>query len=276
MSRSHPGWFWPTVRTIVPSGLRPSRYLTRLVQERTGLRIRKGPFAGMNYGERAICSAYIPKLLGIYERELNQEVELACARRCQRIINIGAGEGYYAVGLALRNPAAQVIAFETEAAGRTALRELCCLNGVERRVEIVGRCDRPSLATALTGGLSNLIICDAEGGELDLLAPRSIPELSSAAVLVEVHEFAIPGTADALVGRFQLTHQIRRIWQEPRVPSDFPFEDWYTRLLPERFITWAVSEWRPERMSWLWMLPQNPAAAPRGAESSSRAGECHG
>jgi hypothetical protein len=28
-----------------------------------------------------------------------------------------------------------------------------------------------------------------------------------------------------------------------------------TGLLPRSYLNWAVSEWRPTRMSWLWMRP---------------------
>ena len=30
-----------------------------------------------------------------------------------------------------------------------------------------------------------------------------------------------------------------------------------TMALPVSYLDWAVSEWRPERMSWLWMTPKS-------------------
>jgi hypothetical protein len=27
-------------------------------------------------------------------------------------------------------------------------------------------------------------------------------------------------------------------------------------VFPARYVDWAVSEWRPVRMSWLWMKPK--------------------
>ena len=64
---------------------------------------------------------HIPKLLGVYERELNPYIEQACALNFPLIVDVGAAEGYYAVGMALRNPSARVIAFEMDARAREAL-----------------------------------------------------------------------------------------------------------------------------------------------------------
>ena len=102
------------IRRIVPERYRPIGYLTHLVRQRTDCKVRLGPFAGMRYVSNSIGGAYLPKLLGIYERELTQVMEAACARQPRLIVDIGAAEGYYAVGLALRNPQATVIAFEAE------------------------------------------------------------------------------------------------------------------------------------------------------------------
>jgi hypothetical protein len=102
------------IRTVVPARLKPSGYLENLVRNRTRGRVHSGPFAGMRWISSAPDCAriHIPKLLGIYERELNPYIDQACALNFSRIVDVGAAEGYYAVGMALRNPHARVIAFE--------------------------------------------------------------------------------------------------------------------------------------------------------------------
>ena len=78
------------------------------------LTVRNGPFRGMRYPERAsVGSALVPKLLGSYERELQPVLEDILAREHSEIVDIGCAEGYYAVGLALRLPAARVFAYDT-------------------------------------------------------------------------------------------------------------------------------------------------------------------
>lgn len=265
-----------TLRRVASAVRRvPLRYVNALVAERTGLRVQAGPFAGMRYVDRAVGSALTPKLLGTYERELGPCIERALALAFPLVVDIGAAEGYYAVGVARRSPQARVVAFEMLEAGRRALRELAALNQVpcveatcvssractvepvpQGAVELHAGCDLQHLRAVLTGADRALVICDVEGYEDTLLVPSEVPELARATLLVELHEFCRPGISERLRERFASTHEVKRIWQEPRSRSDFVFESWLTKLLPGFYRDWAVSEWRPERMSWLWMEPR--------------------
>src|SRR5947209_6694984 len=112
------------IRKIIPARFRPIGYLERLVSTHTNGCVNDGPFAGTRYIHGAVGSAYVPKLLGIYERELNARIEHACALKFPLIVDIGAAEGYYAIGLARRNPQARVLAFEMEAKGQSALKHM--------------------------------------------------------------------------------------------------------------------------------------------------------
>jgi len=211
----------------------------------------------MRYVDNSIGSAYLPKLLGIYERELAPRVEEACARRPALIVDIGAAEGYYAIGLARRNPQAAVVAFEMEEAGRGALVEMARLNEVAGRVRICGKCEPDDLQTALAQAVSPLVICDVEGYEGKLLNPLEVPALRGAFILAEMHDFLLPGISEELQKRFAMTHKVNPIWQADRSLADFPYQTLGTTLLPKSYLHWAVSEWRPVRMSWLWMEPND-------------------
>lgn len=210
----------------------------------------------MYYGKVSVGSVYIPKLLGTYEREIAGVVEKICARQPELIVDVGAAEGYYAIGLARRNPKANVIGFEMDEAGRRAMGEMATLNGIGGRLDIRGACDRIALAGALADATDSVVICDAEGAEDEVLDPVTVPALAGASILVEVHDFIVPGIADRLRSRFAPTHRIEEIGQVPRSSRDFPWQTFVTRVLGESTITWAVNEWRPATMSWLWMEPK--------------------
>ncbi len=244
-----------TIRKIFPERYRPIGYLTSLAQGRTQCRIRSGPFTGMRYGLMAVGSAYIPKLLGIYERELAPLIELVCSQMPECIIDIGAAEGYYAVGLAMRNTSARVIAFEAEEQGRASLLRTAELNEVSARIEIRGRCEAADLETTLGAARSPIVVCDVEGYEEQLLDPKTVPSLRKATILVELHEFVRSGITELLLTRFAPTHQIRQVHQERRSRNEFPWRTFGTTVLPNSYLDWAVSEWRPSPMSWLWMEP---------------------
>jgi len=226
-----------------------------MARERTNCSVLGGPFAGMQYVQISQGSAYIPKLLGIYERELVPQVEALVAREPELIIDVGAAEGYYAIGFARRLPQCRVIAFEMEPRGQTALQEMATLNSVSDRVEVRGKCEAHDLAEVLDGVSSAAIICDVEGYEHLLLDPLAVPALRRVSILVELHDFVIPGITEALKKRFQHSHDISHIWQESRSRAEFPWRTLGTSLLPKSYLDWAVSEWRPVRMAWLWMEP---------------------
>jgi len=54
--------------------------------------VRSGPFQGMKYTSKSAGSVLIPKLLGIYERELHPVLEYAISHPFQVIVDIGAAE----------------------------------------------------------------------------------------------------------------------------------------------------------------------------------------
>lgn len=245
------------VKNLIPEQCRPIGYLNHLTKKRTGKMVRSEPFEGMRYVDVSQGSCYIPKLLGIYERELHAVVEELIGYAPQTVIDLGAAEGYYAVGVARRLPDARVIAFEMEERGRTALAAMAALNGVADRVEVRGKCEAADLRAVLTNSRKATVICDVEGYEDVLLDPGSVPALADTRILVELHDFIGPGLCERLTERFTPTHSVERIWQADRNTSEFPWTTLGTRLVLKEYLVWAVNEWRPVRMSWLSMVPKD-------------------
>jgi len=243
-------------RSVLPPSYHPEVYLARLVRERTGMVVAGGCFAGFIFPRESARVSLVPMLLGTFERPLAVVVEEIVQRGFDTIVNAGAAEGYYAVGLARRVPHAIVHAFEMDEGGRSLLAETAAANGVADRVRIHGRCEPADLRRCLAAGQHDLVICDVEGYESVLLDPDLIPQLTSAHVLVELHELIHPGIAELLRARFEGSHRIEEIWDEPRSARDYPFRTFYTRLLPERFLLNSITEPRSERQSWFWMRPR--------------------
>jgi hypothetical protein len=167
---------------------------------------------------------YFPKPLGTYEKELWDEIEATIAAAPSRILNIGAGEGFYAAGLAVRCPNATVEAYE---AGRTGpLRKLLKLNRLDSRVSIHGRCDVPDLikafATRSAKDQRTLVVMDIEGGEFELLDPHEISELANCIILVEVHNFIRADLQKTLIDRFSASHAIKTHSPHARRLEDVP------------------------------------------------------
>lgn len=244
------------VRRIVPAGLQPRGYLTDLVKSRSGQTVVAGPFKGMRYVATSVGSAYIPKLLGIYERELATTIDRITALQPPLIVDVGAAEGYYAVGLALRLPHTRMIAFETEAVGRDAVRDMADRNGVSDRVSIRATCEPADLQAALADQPDAIVIMDVEGYEDVLLDPQAVPALAHTTFLVELHEFLIADIMARIVDRFGATHDLELIYEESRSKADFPWSTPILRALPDKYVEQAVSEQRPIRMCWYFATPK--------------------
>jgi hypothetical protein len=240
---------------VLPDRFQPERRLDTLVRKLTGGVVCQGPFAGMKYVHTSVGSAYLPKLLGTYELELHPVVESIAAGAFEVLVNIGAAEGYYAVGLARRCAGLSVVAFERDPAGQEAIRHLARENGVPG-ISILGNCEPQDLARALQGVRGSLVICDIEGGELQVLDPAACPALADAHILVELHEFAVQGIAGTIRRRFEPTHHIEEIPGRARTLSDFPLKSPWLSILPNYALLDAMREWRPGQTPWFWMTPR--------------------
>jgi SAM-dependent methyltransferase len=209
--------------------------------------IPAGPFAGMVYQVQAAEGCRAPRLLGAYEASLHPVLETVISRAYTQILDIGCAEGYYAVGLARRMPAATVHARDTDPRARDLCQTLARANGVEDRLKIGFGVIHADFA--LCDAARTFILCDIEGAEGELLDPFRAPGLARADILVEVHEGMRPGLLATLAARFAPTHTVTRIDRSLR-PDLLP--DWAENLsdLDRLLLLW---EWRATPTPWLWM-----------------------
>lgn len=198
------------------------RKVLRKISSNGHFKVLYGPFKGLTYpSSKSVGSVWVPKILGTYESELHHILETICNRQYATIIDIGAGEGYYAVGLAKRIPDAEVFAFEANPDGRELLREMARLNHVGERIIVSGVCDIDQLSQLLREK-KGLIFCDCEGCELELLQPDKLPNLKHFDLLVELHDYsrAGPTVSQIFYSRFSETHSVEVINMKYENPCD--------------------------------------------------------
>jgi hypothetical protein len=172
--------------------------------------ILDGPFKGMKYGQtKSLCSTLYPKLLGTYEHELATAFDAALSRKPPLIVDVGAADGYYAVGFAFRDPGARVIAYDQDPRARAELAKLAELNGVSERIEIRGRCEPSDLLSIKES--SGLMIVDCEGFEEFVLSQANIHHLKSWEFIIETHDGFSPGITRLLTERFAATHHVESV-----------------------------------------------------------------
>lgn len=213
----------------------------------------------MHYVGDSVCNALASKLLGTYELEVASWVERLVEKNFATMLNVGAAEGYYAVGFARRCSRTRVVAFETYPHFRALLAQIAARNGVSDRITIEGFCTAQSLRAHLSEPAAPLLVVDIEGGEVALLDPERLPALRRCTMLVELHEWAQPAAA-ILRARFNASHRIDERWTRPRSAGDLPIElRWATRTLGTGRFVQALAEHREGPMRWFLLEPRPDA-----------------
>jgi hypothetical protein len=249
------------VKKIIPAGLRPAAVARRVMDELAADgRVAGGPFAGMIYPGQSVGSANWPKRLGVYELELAATVTRFDAAVPPLVINVGAAEGYYALGCARRWPATRVIAYEQDPAGRELLTTFAHRNHVADRVDVRGECTLPELAAVISTSPRGLLLMDVEGAEDELLEGPVIPALRHYHVLIELHDLRRAALGERLRARFERTHQIEQIDTRPRRPADFtyPANRMLRAYLQKQLYDYA-DEQRGAPMRWFVLNPREPS-----------------
>ena len=241
----------------------PSRFRRSIVAPRFFDRLKKsqsvvgGPFKGMRYHGDAVCGAAAPKILGVYESELAPFLLRWSTIPFQHIIDVGAAEGYYAIGCARLWPRATLTAFETSEEGRRLLTRNVELNGLQSRIKIMGYCGREQLQAAMLNGQPSLVIVDVEGAEGQLLNPEAIPGLANAHIIVEIHDFIDDRLGEIVSSRLKSSHVVEEMRTRARTFWDFhePRALWKRFwLLP--YLKQYADELRPGPMRWFCCTPR--------------------
>jgi hypothetical protein len=237
----------------------PNRRVTRRYVKRFGLRVRRGPFEGLEFppevlGRNPFLTA---KLIGSFESELHPWIERIAQEPFTRVINVGAAEGYYVAGFGRRLPQARMIAWEADPMHARLTRLTAEANGIADRLELHGLCRVEDLAATPADGRS-LVLIDAEGAEDELLDPERAPMLRDATVLVEVHEMYAPGVGARLRERFADTHTIEELHDLPRYRDDYP--ELYELQVDNLERDLAITESRIGPTPWLLLQPRATSA----------------
>ena len=237
---------------------RRNRYVARKVRNLLSgeLQVRSGIFQGLRYSSpEAKTSAILPKLLGTYEAELASVLyNLLKKRKYQRCIDIGAAEGYYAIGIAREQTQCQVYVVDND---------LSALDLCARNVEINNCSDRIHFKTHLTADElaefnlpdPSLIISDCEGFERHLFTEKVIQNLKNCDLIIEVHDFVDPTISNYLKGLFRSTHRLEVVTSIPDQAKAMTYDVPEIAQYDPATRAYLLSEFRPCLMDWFVFTP---------------------
>jgi hypothetical protein len=213
--------------------------------------VQAGPFAGLAYppDRLADIGAPIRKLLGVYEQEIAWVFERSIARSVSTFVDVGCADGYYAVGMAYASPATTTFAYDISSSARELCAETAIASAVTGRVRIGKRFSIDALPSLPARGA--LLLCDIEGGEVELLDERMAAALAMTIAVVEVHEDSHPGASDQLRQAFARTHDAVTVPQQPPSRPPAQLARWPA---PEQ--SRALSEYRDPRLHWIVFEPK--------------------
>lgn len=169
--------------------------------------VLNGPFKGMKYPKmKAAGSEVYPKLLGSYEKEISEALEYVLAQNYTSVVDIGCGEGYYAVGLGMKSKDSLNFAFDTDPRAVALCKKMAALNGV--KIKVGGRCTAKELKK-LPLGKKALIFSDCEGYELELLDQDLCEFLKPHDLIIETHDLFDITITQTLLENLNRTHHTK-------------------------------------------------------------------
>ena len=191
--------------------------------------------------------------LGLYEKEI---LDLFSDKGpFDTFFDIGAADGYYAIGMLHAQMAKRAICFEASEKGRLAIKDNWLTNNSVGELEIKGEADEASIvkiASELTA--KSLVLIDIEGFEFSLLTPNVISRLSECQLIIEIHNWVenFSFKYKTLLTNLDLHFEVQAIEFTDRNTQSIPLLRSYTddnRLL-------VTSERRPCLMRFLHLVPR--------------------
>lgn len=218
-------------------------------------KVLNGPFKGLQYPSyNSIGSTLYPKLLGSYEKELHEVLKSLSEIEFSEIINIGCGEGYYAIGLSLLLKKGRVLACDTDPDALLLCQKMAALNNVSDRFIFKNEFTALDLKN-FEFTKRGLIICDCEGFEKNIFNTANLDNLKQCYLLIETHDFMDIEISGFLIDLFSLTHDIKIIQSLDDIQKAKRYQYEETRSFDLVTRKKLFGERRPAIMEWLYLIP---------------------
>ena len=244
--------FAPKIKNVI------KKKALNLVYKEYGNKIAFGPFAGMSLSLDPWWGSYdqISKILGEYEKEvLNKLCNFLKLNQNTIFIDIGAADGFYAIGVAYKNLAKHVYAFEISLKGQEELKKNSLTNKCNHKITIQGKANFENLYK-ISNELNNaVIIIDIEGDEYNFLEEKILKLFKFSYLIVELHPNKIKNgqiLENHLIDRAKGYFKVSKIYREDLKPNSFKIFN----QLPDDERLLVFSEGRSRNPKWLVLEPK--------------------
>ena len=191
------------------------------------------------------------KILGLYEKQVVDWIALQ-PRRFDLFVDIGAADGFYAIGLLKKNLVGSAITYEISMGDRAVCKSMSQLNSVTNQISIKDKAEKIDLIQVLSSNLHTLILVDIEGSEFDLIDAEVLETGKDKFFVIEIH--ARIGTKK-FIEFFRLCQTFHECEVITGTKKDFPSDD-FTNNLSDNERSLLMSEGRPYQMGWIVLSPK--------------------
>lgn len=223
-------------------------------------KVAYGLFKGMKLSANSSWDPFskINQILGTYEEHVLQEILSFKERRINCFIDIGAADGYFAVGMAYSQTFDNIHAFEISCLGRETILDVARQNKCERLITVNGEANYSKIRELILQQKKAVLLIDIEGAEYNFLNLEMLDLLKSCFVICELHPWLTEKgyeLQNKLLETASETFDVSVISREIYRPNDYKELDDFTD--EERLI--IVGEGRHKNMQWLVLKPKfNP------------------
>ena len=215
----------------------------------------KGPFEGLKLSKNVWWGQndYISKIFGEYERNVVDEL-IKNANKYENFIDIGAADGFFALGILRATSIKHAYCFEISEKGRETIGRLSKINKYEDFITIFGEANSEELLKLMSSVKEALILCDIEGYEFELFDDNVLSTLRHCTIIIELHDIALPNIQK---NRLELIQTAQKYFDvsfvNRRNPTFNTIDEISTWSDIERAI--GFDECRPCRMEWVLLKP---------------------
>ncbi len=220
-------------------------------------KVAYGPLKGMLLNKDTWWSKNdrITQTLGVYEQHVMEKlIELSGINNSQ-FVDIGAADGYFAVGMAYSNFYDNIYAFEISKRGQDKIKENAIRNSCLDSVIIKGEANYDSLNNIINNDAGTVLLIDIEGFEFELLTTDILILLRNCHVICELHPWLVNDgydKQDDFIESAKKYFDVSLIKRDYYNPSAFEELDNFSD--EERLI--ALGEGRKKNMNWLVLEPK--------------------
>ena len=222
-----------------------------------GHKVAYGEFKGMNLEKSSYWSKtdMITFILGTYEQPILDQLIQFSKQNNSAFIDIGAGDGYFSVGMAYSNFFKKIYSFEVDQNSQENIKKNAQTNNCIDKINILGEANYFSLKNIIDNHKTAVVKIDIEGSEFELLNEEVLNLLSKSFIIVELHPLnVVDGEKEEKrlfekCKKFFYLSWIRRENYNPNF-----FKELYKFTDEERLI--ALGEGRGSNMRWLVLNPK--------------------